>query len=114
MGLGPDANGDNVRPEDNLEVAQAMLHLLPNTSDVTYAKASMLVNAGSNHFQQANYTAARQAFASAISIDPGQWQPRANLGLVHEKMGDAPEAILEYTKAMELNPGATVLNKYIE
>jgi tetratricopeptide (TPR) repeat protein len=54
--------------------------------------------------KQANLVQAKQAFEEAIRREPKSAIAYNNLGVVHERRGEMPEAIAAYKKALSLDP----------
>jgi len=102
-------NGRNV---DALKVQARALYLAGRDADAerTLAAAGALAPAddeivydlGRMYYQQNRYREAAAQFQRAIALNPHSHKAYDNLGLTTEALGDVPEAIQHYLKAIEL------------
>jgi RsiW-degrading membrane proteinase PrsW (M82 family) len=58
-----------------------------------------------SHTERGEWTEARQAYRSALILDPGEASLYNDLGTVHEELGDAEAAEQAYRQAIALEPG---------
>jgi protein O-mannosyl-transferase len=61
-------------------------------------------NSGYAHYSLKQYENARQDFAAALSLQPGNSGAYRGLGLAAQKMGDIGQAIQDYERGVELAP----------
>ena len=75
-----------------------------SAADKSFLKANKL-------YTEQKYTEAVSAYEEAVTLDPGNWGYRLNLGLSHKKAGQPEAALTAFRKAVELNPESYSANK---
>jgi tetratricopeptide (TPR) repeat protein len=78
---------------------------LTMTSD-PLLKADAYSNMGSAYRQRRDYEQAKQSFADALKLDPNKPMALIGMGLVAQRSGDIAEAVIEYSRAMAVEPTA--------
>jgi tetratricopeptide (TPR) repeat protein len=85
-------------------VWQDRLGLLRDMSDKAPDKARIQNNLGIAYSDEANFTAAVEAFQKSIEIDANFKDPRNNLANTYYRMGQRELAIQELKRAIEIDP----------
>lgn len=96
------ASGDFVKAAKHLQKA---VDLSPSSERKTLARIQNHLGLAQWHVK--NHAPAKDAFSTAQELDPRFFEPAYNLGLLHEEMGDRPQATLAFEDALRRDTNDT-------
>ena len=88
----------------NLQAAIDRYEMVARYAADTNLRATAYGNLGSAYRQLGDLARARQNYQAALQLDPEHAMAMVGLGLIAHKNGDLPEAVLQYSRAMAVQP----------